>query len=124
LAVLLRINPAKNLWHCLGACNEGGAIEWVMRADGISFRHAVELLRADHLPLAAGKREPPRKGTITKLPAPIDRNGRVAQALNLAETQRVPRSFVFFAKGRVLRTPAVKFVFVEGRNSCDPFAIR
>jgi len=71
----LRINPAKNLWHCLGACNEGGgAIEWVMRADGISFRHAVELLRADHLPLAAGKREPPRKGTITKLPPPIDRS--------------------------------------------------
>jgi len=71
----LRINPGKNLWHCLGACNEGGgAIEWVMRAEGISFRHAVELLREDHLPLAAGAGEPPKKGTVTKLPPPIDRN--------------------------------------------------
>ena len=43
----LVITPGKNLWHCLGACNAGGtAIDWVMRANGISFRHAVELLRA------------------------------------------------------------------------------
>lgn len=42
----LVVSPAKNLWHCLGACQIGGtAIDWVMRADGVSFRHAVELLR-------------------------------------------------------------------------------
>jgi DNA primase catalytic core len=36
----------KNLWHCLGACQAGGsAIDWVMRTDRVSFRHAVELLR-------------------------------------------------------------------------------
>ena len=37
------ITPAKNLWHCLGACQAGGTvIDWVMRAEGISFpfRHA------------------------------------------------------------------------------------
>ena len=39
----LVITPKKNLWHCLGACNMGGtAIDWVMKAEGISFRHAVE----------------------------------------------------------------------------------
>ena len=44
----LVIAPAKNLWHCLGACQAGGsAIDWVMRAEGVSFRHAVELLRRD-----------------------------------------------------------------------------
>jgi len=42
----LVISPAKNLWHCLGACQAGGSvIDWVMRTDGVSFRHAVELLR-------------------------------------------------------------------------------
>jgi DNA primase len=42
----LVISPAKNLWHCLGACQEGGSvIDWVMRWEGVSFRHAVELLR-------------------------------------------------------------------------------
>jgi DNA primase catalytic core len=45
----LVITPAKNLWHCLGACQAGGSvIDWVMKAEGISFRHAVELLREDY----------------------------------------------------------------------------
>jgi DNA primase len=49
----LVITPAKNLWHCLGACQAGGtAIDWVMKAEGVSFRHAVELLENDVLPAA------------------------------------------------------------------------
>jgi DNA primase catalytic core len=75
----LVITPAKNLWHCLGACNEGGtAIDWVMKASGISFRHAVELLRADHLPLAAEpgtpESRPVKHGTVRKLPPPVARD--------------------------------------------------
>jgi DNA primase len=42
----LVVSPAKGLWHCLGACRAGGsAIDWVMRRDRVSFRHAVEVLR-------------------------------------------------------------------------------
>ena len=68
----LVITPGKNLWHCLGACNAGGTvIDWVMRADGISFRHAVELLRADHLPLAAAPIQPVKQCTVRKLPPPV-----------------------------------------------------
>ena len=70
----LVITPSKNLWHCLGACNMGGtAIDWVMKANGISFRHAVELLRADYLPLAAAPVQPVKRSTVPKLPAPIAR---------------------------------------------------
>ena len=68
----LVITPAKNLWHCMGACSMGGtAIDWVMKAEGISFRHAVELLRKDHLPLAASPIQPVKKCTVPKLPAPL-----------------------------------------------------
>jgi DNA primase catalytic core len=71
----LVITPAKNLWHCLGACNAGGtAIDWVMRANGISFRHAVELLRADHLPVADAPIQPVKHGTVRKLPPPVARD--------------------------------------------------
>ena len=71
----LVITPAKNLWHCMGACNAGGTvIDWVMRADGISFRHAVELLRADHLPLHASPIQPVKVGTVRKLPPPVERD--------------------------------------------------
>jgi DNA primase len=44
----LVVSPVKNLWHCLGACRAGGGpVDWVMTAQGVSFRHAVELLRED-----------------------------------------------------------------------------
>jgi DNA primase len=55
----LVITPAKNLWHCLGACQQGGSvIDWVMKQKNISFRHAVELLRQDLSPLAASLSTP------------------------------------------------------------------
>jgi len=48
----LVVTPSKNLWHCLGACQQGGSvIDWVMKARDVSFRHAVEILRSD-VPLA------------------------------------------------------------------------
>jgi DNA primase len=50
----LNIDPVKNVWDCKGACGEGGdVISWVMRAEGISFMHAVELLQRDYLPTAS-----------------------------------------------------------------------
>lgn len=40
------VTPAKNLWNCLGACGSGGDnIQLVMKKEGVSFRHAVELLQ-------------------------------------------------------------------------------
>src|SRR5271169_1617356 len=73
----LVISPKKNLWNCLGACGKGGSvIDWVMRVEGISFRHAVELLREEHFPLAAhpGTKLPPQRSTVPKLPAPVSRD--------------------------------------------------
>jgi DNA primase len=43
----LVVSPAKNLWHCFGCQIGGGPIDWVMKLRGVSFRHAVELLKAD-----------------------------------------------------------------------------
>ncbi len=55
----LVISPKKNLWNCLGACGEGGSVvDWVMKERGISFRHAVELLRADMPAAEVGPAEP------------------------------------------------------------------
>jgi DNA primase len=69
----LVVSPAKNLWHCLGACNTGGSvIDWVMKTQGVSFRHAVELLRAD-VKLEAPPR-PVKNATVPKLPSAVDVN--------------------------------------------------
>lgn len=64
----LVVTPHKNLWHCFGCQIGGGPIDWVMKAKGVSFRHAIELLKADPS-LAAGA---PRRVTTTRaLPAPV-----------------------------------------------------
>jgi len=70
----LVVTPAKNLWHCLGRCQAGGTvIDWVMKCEGVSFRHAVELLQNDYQPLAASLAgAPPAKhSTVKKLTLPI-----------------------------------------------------
>ena len=70
----LVITPDKNLWHCLGACQAGGsAIDWVMRAEGVSFRLAVEVLRKDVPTLGSSSegdaaRPPPKRASVVKLP--------------------------------------------------------
>ena len=50
----LVVTPAKNLWHCFGCGVGGGPIDWVIKQRGVSFRHAVELLREGLPSLAAG----------------------------------------------------------------------
>ena len=82
----LVVTPSKNLWHCLGACQVGGTvIDWVMRAEGISFRHAVELLQNDSLPLAAASSSisaaPPKQSTVKKLPTTLARDLEDARLL-------------------------------------------
>jgi DNA primase catalytic core len=42
----LVVTSAKNLWHCFACQVGGGPIDWVMKKEGVSFRHAVEWLRA------------------------------------------------------------------------------
>lgn len=70
----LVISPQKNLWHCLGACQAGGsALDWVMRAEGVSFRHAVELLRKDFPSLVAPDVVRPAKSAV-KLPKVLARD--------------------------------------------------
>jgi DNA primase len=80
------ITPAKNLWHCLGACQAGGTvIDWVMRAEGVSFRHAVELLQSDALPLVASSSPAStsvvKHSTVRKLPTALERNAEDAKLL-------------------------------------------
>lgn len=91
----LVISPEKNLWHCLGACQTGGTvIDWVMKAEGVSFRHAVELLRND-LPLVAAT-APVKRSTVTKLPVPLD---------HTAEDQALLRQVVDYYHAALKESP-------------------
>ena len=80
----LVVSPKNNLWHCLGACQAGGSvIDWVMKTQGVSFRHAVELLRNEHPALAAPADHVVRKGTTdaVKLETPFEASAEDSQVL-------------------------------------------
>ncbi|HNP65858.1 MAG TPA: CHC2 zinc finger domain-containing protein, partial [Woeseiaceae bacterium] len=78
----LVISPATNLWHCLGACQMGGSvIDWVMQVEGVSFRHAAELLLADYQPLAAAASKRAAHSTVKKLPTALDADAGDANLL-------------------------------------------
>ena len=68
----LVITPSAFLWNCLGACQEGGSvIDWVMKSQGVSFPHAVELLRSGPSKLPK-QNKAPKKTTVTHLDLLID----------------------------------------------------
>ena len=66
----LVVTPAKGLFRCMSpTCGAtGNAIQFIMKKDGLSFRHAVELLRA---PSAAAFTSAVK--TVRVLPAPVER---------------------------------------------------
>jgi len=80
------VTPAKNLWHCFGCQQGGSVIDWVMRVEGVSFRHAVELLRDDNASLVTAAMIVPagprtrltreglgvKRSTVPKLESPFD----------------------------------------------------
>jgi len=81
----LVVSPDNNLWNCLGACQEGGSvIDWVMKAEGVSFRHAVEILREKWSTFGgqgSGKEPTPtdprpiksvKRSTVRKIESPFD----------------------------------------------------
>ena len=73
----LVITPAKNLWHCFGCQVGGGVVDWVMKLRGVSFRHAVELLKDENAlsSLAAGSSgsgaQPIKQSTVRTLAPPV-----------------------------------------------------
>jgi DNA primase catalytic core len=107
----LVVSPQKNLWHCLGACQAGGSvIDWVMKAEGVSFRHAVELLREGLPALTAGREAPVKRSTVRALPAPVslaaDDQGLLDQVVGYYhETLKVSPEALAYLKARGLEQP-------------------
>lgn len=66
----LVITEQNNLFHCFGCGAAGSVVDWVMKTQGVSFRHAVEILRSDNPSLAAAEKVV-KQSTTPKLEAPL-----------------------------------------------------
>ncbi|MEO8899754.1 MAG: CHC2 zinc finger domain-containing protein [Candidatus Dormibacter sp.] len=110
----LVISPKKNLWHCLGACQAGGSvIDWVMRAEGMSFRHAVELLRTDPSLAATPGVRNAKDNNVRKLPAPVAMD---------SDDQEVLRQVVDYYRATLRESPEA-MAYLESRGLADRDAI-
>lgn len=69
----LRVTPGKGLWRCMSCGATGNVIQFVQKFDGVSFRHAYELLKTGRLSAlsAPSPGAPFKKSTVPRLPAPL-----------------------------------------------------
>ena len=78
-------------------------IDWVMRAQGVSFRHAVELFRAGEIPVVSGA----RRSNVRRLPTPVttdaDDAGALAQVVDFYHRTLVgsPEALAYLAARRI-----------------------
>ncbi|MGH8275620.1 MAG: CHC2 zinc finger domain-containing protein, partial [Steroidobacteraceae bacterium] len=97
----LVVTPSKNLWHCFACQIGGGPIDWMMKSKGVSFRHAVELLREGALELPVGA---VKGGRIRVLPAPVsfdaDDRALLAQAIDYyhERLKQSPEALAYLAR--------------------------
>ena len=57
------VTPGKGLWHCMACGAAGNAIQFVQKFDGVSFRHAFEILNEGPAAYSAPANAPNRWGT-------------------------------------------------------------
>ncbi len=106
------ISPSSNLFNCFGCGAGGSVIDWVMKIQGVSFRHAVELLKNDIAavtsPLAA--ESPIKKTTVPKLAAPVSSS---------ADDAKLLREVVDYYHETLLQSPEA-IAYLESRGLNDP----
>ena len=65
------VTPVKGLWHCMACGKAGNAIQFVEHHDGLSFRHAFELLARGN-GSAYESKTLTKQSTVPHLPCPLD----------------------------------------------------
>jgi len=104
------VTPGKNLFHCLGCGAGGSVIDFLMKHDGLSFRHAVELLRA---PSAVAFQAGPK--TVPKLAPPVAFD---------ADDRTLLRQVIDYYQERLRQTPtALDYLKKRGLGSEEAIAI-
>jgi len=109
------VTPSKNLFHCMG-CGAGGTpIDFVMRHDGVSFRHAVELLR-EHSPKVFGG-SAAKKATVPKLESPV--------SLDADDHALMEQTLCYYRERLLQSKPALEYLDSRGisREAVEAFGV-
>ncbi|MDI1334584.1 MAG: DNA primase, partial [Lacunisphaera sp.] len=108
------VTPGKNLFHCLGCGAGGSVIDFVMKHDGLSFRHAVEVLRDGKASVLVASTAPTKKASVPKLPPPVAFD---------ADDQTLLRQVIGYYHERLKQTPsALAYLQKRGLGSAEAIA--
>jgi DNA primase len=119
----LVVTPAKNLWHCFGCGVGGGPIDWTMKRQGVSFRHAVELLREGVPSLAAaGEAAGAVKRSTVRAPVRSTVRGLSAPVAFDADDAQLLRDTVAYYHERLKQSPEA-LAYLEKRGIASAEAI-
>jgi len=107
------VSPAKGLFHCMGCGAAGNAIQFVEKFDGVSFRHAFELLNEGRAAFTAPPEGRIKQSTVRRLEAPVRPD---------AEEAELFAQVVEYYHERLLGAPAA-LDYLKGRGLCHAEAM-
>ena len=103
------VTPDKGLYHCLGCGAAGNALQFVQKFDGVSFRHAFELLN-DGPAAFESTGQPVKAGSVRRLDCPFDPEAPDSELLGQVAD---------YYHQRLLKTPAA-LDYLEKRGLNNP----
>ena len=117
----LVVTPNKGLWHCMGACQMGGSvIDWVMKSEGLSFRHAVSVLQEGGVSSISNSKII-KSSTIPKLSNPFlaaDLDSSLDAGL-VAHSQVLKRTVDYYHETLKNTPDALKYLSKRGLNHSE-----
>ncbi len=93
----LIVTPSKNLWHCMGCGKGGSVIDFIMTHEGVSFRHAFEVLTHGDKGALLRASRPVKHSSVPKLESPVAFD---------ADDHTASRQVIDYYHERLKQTPA------------------
>lgn len=101
------VTGEKNLYHCFGCGAAGSVLDFVMKTQGVSLPHAVQLLRAD-APLSGAEKVGVTRSKVTHLPV-----------LSAADEQALLAEVVDYYRENLRQSPEA-LAYLAARGLDDP----
>ena len=110
------VSPDKGLYHCMGCGAAGNVIQFVQKFDGVSFRHAFELLSAGTVAFSAPAATPLKISTVPRLPNPFGSEADLsAEALAKVDDAELISQVLDYYHDRLWKTPGA-LEYLRGRG--------
>jgi DNA primase len=113
----MRVTAGKGLWRCMSCNATGNVIQFVQKFDGVSFRHAFELLKSGKLSALSGPANgaPLKKATVPRLASPLSAE---------ADDQAALRQVIDYYHARLKENPAaLAYLHKRGIRSEEALAL-